>query len=1166
VAATTPLLLLCALAVDVGDAGVIDDALADGGHFDDSVNTESLLPSLRVDSPVLRFDRRPSGQESSIVGARARRDEHPGEQVTFIEVAVDRERDGETAELVNYLRPLIGREAVRATAARAEELLVDVGRYRAAVCRLWKEERHRGRLRCGVSRARTIRAVQVEGLPLMLLVTDLKKRVFLRPGEILDQKDASGRDRVTRQRIRVEEYLERLGFYGAKVEVLTPPVSKEADVDVTIRIEGGSFVRVHDVVVEEAGPIAARELERRFSSLCLSVDGSLEAAERLSFACLTRERVVSAREEIEALARARGFPEARVSVDTVILSPIAKDTPEECRDDDAEIERARREDREPAPRCARLVVRVRQGPRVVPRIVVERQRGDPEDLQVVDDRVRALFAPGVVQPVLDLTSGLFHSARKLLIDPIGRALQVMLDDDVAAARDSILYLSTLEEALTFEEAGSSDEEEVEASRQALLDVLAERGRLLAEVRAEREVRGDEVFVTFRVRPGPPVAVFRVRFFGNDSFSDDELKDAVPLSAKPRGLVSPGFVGQADLDDDAVRLMQFYASRGFHEASVVVETSLHQGGDVEIHYYVEEGERFALAELTVEGGRDGLLPEVLAAIAHCRRPEADRAPRTTTDCVGAAFLPDELEADRTRVLNVYVAHGYPYTQVEVLPDFVEAGPAVRVRIGSVRDEEFAPRAPEPVTLGQVFIDGNDHTERSVMLRELGVEEGPLEPTAVALGVSRLRRTGLYNKVALHYIGIEDKDDTVHMRVLVEERPTLTYDTSLAFSTNRFFSVRNEVRERNFLGRMLDLSLLADIGLFVGRYSIIEPELRWPRFLGWPFWLRVTPAVVYEDRPGALVSRAPAERGPTVAIASWDAADVRRRNLKLMNKVALEWRPANIDLVVGVDYELRLEWDDPQSKPLDPLSLDALTHVDGLVDVVQVRPIRVSTFTPRVTWRSLDNPFDPARGFTVDVSARLGAPFIGNEEWLSVPQLGLAGYYTVGRVTFAGRLRSWAAYAFGEEGRRSIALQQDLVATGGDRSVRGYLQDRIGVRDLPARAAAGEDVTVDGHLALIGAVTNLEVRYTLVRGFFLGDLKGAAFVDAGLVTHNDRALLDDDRAIGVLTDTTAPRVGVGVGLGVRYVLPVGPLSLDVACSPLPRPNSERCTGHLQLGYAF
>ena len=50
---------------------------------------------------------------------------------------------------------------------------------------------------------------------------------------------------------------------------------------------------------------------------------------------------------------------------------------------------------------------------------------------------------------------------------------------------------------------------------------------------------------------------------------------------------------------------------------------------------------------------------------------------------------------------------------------------------------------------------------------------------------------------------------------------------------------------------------------------------------------------------------------------------------------------------------------------------------------------------------------------------------------------------------------------------------------------------------------------------------------------------------------------------------PRAGLGVGTGIRYVLPVGPASFDCALSPFPDTRAEgslRWDCHLQLGYAF
>lgn len=206
--------------------------------------------------------------------------------------------------------------------------------------------------------------------------------------------------------------------------------------------------------------------------------------------------------------------------------------------------------------------------------------------------------------------------------------------------------------------------------------------------------------------------------------------------------------------------------------------------------------------------------------------------------------------------------------------------------------------------------------------------------------------------------------------------------------------------------------------------------------------------------------------------------------------------------------------------------------------------------------------------MEASVKLGSPFLLNAEWLGLTQLRAAYYYTFWRVTVAAHTRTWAGWSWGAAPRRSTLLSQNLVALGGDRSVRGFPQDRIGVKDLPVLANDGEDVTRNGHLGIFGAQGNLELRLLAIEDLAIGDLKLAVFTDVGAVTENDPKLLQANvgQTFADLNTLEAPRIGWSIGAGIRYVLPVGPLSLDFACSVLERPSAERCAWHLQLGYAF
>lgn len=103
------------------------------------------------------------------------------------------------------------------------------------------------------------------------------------------------------------------------------------------------------------------------------------------------------------------------------------------------------------------------------------------------------------------------------------------------------------------------------------------------------------------------------------------------------------------------------------------------------------------------------------------------------------------------------------------------------------------------------------------------------------------------------------------------------------------------------------------------------------------------------------------------------------------------------------------------------------------------------------------------------------------------------------------------------------------TGGDRSVRGYVYESIGPRN------ADDDVIGGKHL-LVGSI---EYEHRILEQWSL-----AAFVDSG-------DAFDDE----------APELKTGVGVGVRWLSPVGPVRVDVA-SGLDEPG-DTVRLHLNIG---
>ncbi|MBS3805428.1 MAG: outer membrane protein assembly factor [Oleiphilaceae bacterium] len=172
---------------------------------------------------------------------------------------------------------------------------------------------------------------------------------------------------------------------------------------------------------------------------------------------------------------------------------------------------------------------------------------------------------------------------------------------------------------------------------------------------------------------------------------------------------------------------------------------------------------------------------------------------------------------------------------------------------------------------------------------------------------------------------------------------------------------------------------------------------------------------------------------------------------------------------------------------------------------------SLLLPGVSYSKLsaDSPMDPSRGYRLQVEA-VG----GNRDLFSdvdVAQLtGLArGLMTVGNGhRFLARFKA-GAVATNDFSNVPPSLR---FFAGGDQSVRGYAYQTLSPED-----AAGNEV--GGRYLLVGS---FEYQFPLTDTWRL-----AAFVDEG----------------NALDDFSDP-LATGVGVGVRWVSPVGPIRLDVA----------------------
>lgn len=1142
--------------------------------------------------------------------------DEPSFTLAKIEVKIDNPRAYEVQEITDYLSFRVGEHGLHDLEKRAEAWLLRVGRYRGAVCRLVpfsaaKDAANNApvnkTLRCGLTRARTIRNVRIEGLSWRLLETDLRRRVFLRPGEFLDRHDKDSRVRIKRQRERIETYLERQGFFGATVRILTPSAGEADTVDVVIRVEGGEFVEVRNVDVEESAPLNAGEIVSLYRNLCSAVDGLFDTG---LLSCFTKSRARDATTRLENEIRSRGYPEARVRVKThfVPLKELAP-TDKRCQktiwtrnrqaaNTSGETSDAALDDEETS-RCVDIRVSVRSGPKLVTHFRVHKPEAPSTSRENITDRV-----------IVDSLDQGFSAAGNSGLDAISRVVQWAFRRELSSANDVEIRRSELESVLTFFDSGATDVNEAKSSQTALKEFLSRKGYYGAKVSFEHvQTSADLVEVFFEIWTGDPVAVEHVRLIGNRAYTDDELLQTLNLATRTRSWRHSGFVSTQDVADDAILLQQFYEQNGWRDATVRWLIQRIDRNAIEVHFIIDEGSmRYQIAGIRFQNGIESIQNETLRFLAHCAAGIAVQRgdePRKPEDCAGNPLFPDRLDLDAQRLTNAYIANGYPYTTVRLAlsPEWTEAGPYLDAHVETLRpipaadsqetnqaasgpeglpigdapDEE---RTPLRVKQGTIFIDGNLKTSRDVILAELGLEQNAdsyLNPQQISEGTSRLRRTGLFSHVDFDYVGAEELSDRVHLNILLAERPSVTLDTSLAFSTDDLLVSRFQLRDRNFAGRMLDISALVDLGLFVGRFSQAQLKANWPRLWGSNFHLSVQPGAVYSDEPSLRVPRVPTDKGVTDAVASWRAPDLRRRLFSYSVSASLEWRaPRSFlqGLILSTSYEKGTRFDNPNAIRVPVFSEASIESIDGLLQAFDVEPLAFGILSARAFYNSVLNPFDPAGGWLGEVAFRFGNQTLGSDERFWLLSASTSHYIPIfDSSVLSLRARAWGGQSDLEGQSTSILLSPDLLVLGGDRTVRGFngngilsSQGPFGLLALPTLIT--DPSTRPGELALMGALLNVEYRQTWIRDLFIGDLKWAVFIDAGFVTDRlSLPWLDVPRLYRTLvTDPIAAGLpsyaGASVGAGLRYVLPVGPLSLDLAFSP----THQQFGGHIQFGYAF
>ncbi|MEP7301941.1 MAG: BamA/TamA family outer membrane protein [Caldimonas sp.] len=493
------------------------------------------------------------------------------------------------------------------------------------------------------------------------------------------------------------------------------------------------------------------------------------------------------------------------------------------------------------------------------------------------------------------------------------------------------------------------------------------------------------------------------------------------------------------------------------------------------------------------------------------------------------------------------------------------PGPRVTVGSVAIESTAPLAPRTPTRDEPWSDRLDKLRQTWTLRPGRPFRQPAWSSAKNSALGELRADG-YPTAAWQdtHAKVDVAAGSAALEVTIEGGPLFRLGPVRVEGTSRYDEAVVRRLATFFRGEVYNEKLLLDyqerlvrIGLFEG--ASVELDATGPPEAA-PVLVKVKELTQHQATFGVGYS---ANTGPRVSVEHYDRKVFGQPwiahstlsfgpDLKSIGSAFASypddglWRKiasASVERLIAAD-ETRDSWTTRLGRSKDATRYERLYYLEAAHARVTSAPLTTSSeavsFNYHWLRRDLDNVLSPTEGTALSLQG--GAGYGKGAETRS----DIAGEFrsrgpfvrAFARASWFRPLGGWFANARVEAGKvfvhsRIAVPDTVLFRAGGEDSVRGY-----GYRTLGPTV---NGAVVGGRVLLTGSV---ELEHPLSDR--LPGLLGAVFADAGNAADRWSEL--------------HPVLGVGVGL--HYRSPVGPLRLDLAWGQ----DVRRLRLHVSVGIAF
>lgn len=363
---------------------------------------------------------------------------------------------------------------------------------------------------------------------------------------------------------------------------------------------------------------------------------------------------------------------------------------------------------------------------------------------------------------------------------------------------------TLNNTATFFSEEAYDDYEVTQSRRELEALYRGRGFLSAKIKAERQPLSEHhVHVDFFITEGPQTLVKDIEIAGRQQLKVGKI--LAQLSLQETGFFTAGYLSLEALRYDQKRMPQLLQGQGFSQGRLMATQVLPNlwQDRAKLRFVIAEGPRDTIGEIRFEG---------VSALEEKKLARA--LPFKVQDPLSQSALREAHEALKV----LYANHGHPYAQIESRIEPPEPGGNKIVCF--VIDEGLE------VRVGDVLIVGIDHTRASTVRSVMPLKRGePYSYEKLIKGESGLRKLGIFNAVDVDVIGLDERLETVHLLVKVQERHHRVVDIKASYSTDDKASGSFNFTNLDVFGfgKRMNLQLIGGFDLRRGEWNYIDPHL-------------------------------------------------------------------------------------------------------------------------------------------------------------------------------------------------------------------------------------------------------------------------------------------------------------------------------------------------------